>query len=104
MDLGEELASTYGYDYKCYGVYNDTRVVIRTAVPITLPSGNFLAACQHIYVPADNLQDYKTAWSSLASYLFAIGGSEWVEDFGSTSEFANLTTEEYESTYGLFES
>ena len=38
-------------------------------------------------------------WSAASAYIFAIGGEEWVEQFGSSSPYANLTEQEYQDNY-----
>ena len=80
-------------------INTSTGVLIMRGAPATVQGTPTWPA--KIYVPSANLGNYRTAttWVNAASKIFAIGGEEWVADFGSTNEYANLTEEEYQDNY-----
>ena len=52
---------------------------------------NALSFIYRIYVPSDSVSAYKSdsKWSSMSSYIYAIGGTEWIAQFGSADEWAD---------------
>lgn len=57
---------------------------------------------KRIYVPSNQLEAYRTDsnWSTYyANKLYAIGGTEWTTQFGSSDEYADLTQQEYLDNY-----
>lgn len=54
-----------------------------------------------IFVPSNYLDQYKeaTTWVNASSKIYEIGGAEWIAEFGSADEYANLTEQEYADTY-----
>lgn len=106
LDMGGKLVNFCNYSSSSYnslyfGINGSTTVVIRRATPAT---GNtrFINPIRKLYVPESSLNDWKasTSFSGISSYIFAIGGAEWIAEFGSADEYANLTEQEYADTYG----
>ena len=73
-------------------------VIIRATTPPSIPK---TPSCLKLFVPAEVIDAYNSAtyWSGVASKTYTIGGEEWVEQFGSANEYANLTEEEYQDNY-----
>lgn len=67
---------------------NVLNIVCRATTP---PTGNVNDTPKAIYVPLSSVDAYKSAtgWSTNASKIFAIGGSEWISEFGSADEYAD---------------
>ena len=99
FDAGEDLA-TIGTSYAnpLFGSSKAVFVCRATTVPTLGCSLNTLKA---IYVPSESIDDYKAAtnWTTKSSIIYAIGGSEWVTEFGSADEYADLTSQEKELCY-----
>lgn len=93
------------YTYRVYGFAATTQLIVRAITPPALGHNNNISGLTKIYVPSNSVEDYKAAtnWNSRASYIFAIGGAEWVAEFGSSDPYANLTAQEYADTYGWLE-
>lgn len=64
-------------------------------------NGTFNFNPKRIYVPSSVLEEYKanSIWSTWSSKIFAIGGAEWITQFGSSDEYADLTEQEYQDNY-----
>ena len=87
IDLGNVTGS-----YFCPGRGNTTAqtvtVVMRsTAVPTF--STFTVTNMRRLYVYQDILNDFVTQYTAAASLTYAIGGAEWVAEFGSSSEWAD---------------
>ena len=83
-----------------YGITTSTAIIIRsTSVPTV--GTNLRNTMRKVYVPTDLVDAYKAdaTWSAASAYIFAIGGEEWVEQFGGSNEYANLTEQEYQDNY-----
>ena len=80
--------------------FQNTTVIIRNETPKS--GGSINASGIKLFVPANSVESYKTTspWSSAATSTYAIGGAEWIAEFGSADEYANLTEQEYTDTYG----
>ena len=63
--------------------------VIRCTTPPDMYSLNAFAYFNCLYVPANFVDAYKNSWPSMANKTYAIGGSEWTAEFGSSSEYAD---------------
>lgn len=104
IDLGSTFnnfrSSGSSYNAGCSGINGNTKIVLRNTTPAD-GSSYIVNSIRKLYVPASALDDYKAAYqyASITSYIFAIGGEEWVADFGSTDEYADLTQEEKEINY-----
>lgn len=99
VDLGAGL--TYSNGNGGRGFTTDCVFVVRAKTPATFNSLTTIAI-NKLFVPADSVDTYKSAsvWSKVASKTYAIGGIEWIAEFGSADEYANLTEQEYADTYG----
>lgn len=98
VDLGPNLSTLKhsggrGFTTSCI-------FVVRATTPATFNSLTTIAVSK-LFVPAGSVDTYKAAsvWSKVASKTYAIGGSEWVAQFGSSDEYANLSEEEYAKNY-----
>ena len=104
MDFGEDFKILSRYTGTGYvnglGITNETIIVIRSTTPAT---GNAvqIGRIRKLFVPESSLQEWKesASFSAAAAYIFPIGGEEWVNLYGSTDEYANLTQQEYEDNY-----
>lgn len=94
FDIGNKLVYI---NLRC--INTSTGVLVLRGAPPSIQSTNSIPA--KIYVYGEYLEEYKaaTGWTTYAAKIFAIGGEEWVADFGSTNEYANLTEEEYQDNY-----
>ena len=105
MDFGQNLSVLCRYTGTSYssalGINNSTVIVIRSTTPAT-GNATQIGRIRKLFVPASALQEWResSSFSPAASYIFAIGGEEWVSLYGSSSEDANLTQEEYDDNYG----
>ena len=65
-------------------------VVCRAVNPPSV-SGAGGSTYKKVFVPLDSVDSYKahSNWSSGSSVIYAIGGSEWVADYGSADEYAD---------------
>lgn len=63
-------------------------IVCRATTP---PTGNVNGTPKAIYVPSSSVDTYKSAtgWLTNSSKIFAIGGTEWTEEFGSSFAYAD---------------
>lgn len=97
VDIGNKLSNIEGGNKRLSST--TSTVVIRAKSP-TSSINSFLF--RRLYVPSDAVEVYKndSVWSSFASKTYAIGGAEWIAEFGSADEYANLTEQEYADTYG----
>lgn len=99
FDAGEDLA-TIGTSYGTQIFASSNAVIVCRAT--TVPTlGCALGTLKAIYVPSSAVDDYKAAtnWTTKSSIIYAIGGSEWVTEFGSSDEYADLTSQEKELCY-----
>ena len=94
LDVGDKCQTI-----KISKVNTITGILIMRGEPATIESG--IAWPTKIFVPSLYLEQYKeaTTWVNAASKIFPIGGTEWVELYGTTNEYANLTEEEYQDNY-----
>ena len=101
IDLGPNYANTANASSCNYSFNSNMTAIIRAATPPTLGTSVTIAV-KKLYVPAESVDLYKAAarWSARASVTYAIGGAEWIAEFGSADEYANLTEQEYADTYG----
>lgn len=97
-DIGSKLVNI---NLRC--INTSTGVLVLRGAPPSIQSTNTIPA--RIYVHSEYLEQYKkaTGWVNYATKIFAIGGAEWVAEFGSADEYANLTEQEYADTYGWLE-
>lgn len=63
-------------------------LVCRATIP---PSTTNLSKVQRIFIPSEYINAYKSAtiWSDSSTKIFAIGGAEWISEFGSADEYAD---------------
>lgn len=101
VDLGPNYRTTQNASSCNYSFSSNKTVIIRAATPPTLGTSVTIAV-KKLYVPAESVDLYKAAarWSARASVTYAIGGEEWIAEFGSADPYANLTEQEYADTYG----
>ena len=94
FDIGDKLAYI---NLRC--INTSTGVLVLRGAPPSIQSTTHIPA--KIYVHSEYLAQYKeaTGWANYAAKIFAIGGEEWVTQFGNTNEYANLTEEEYQDNY-----
>lgn len=99
-----QTASNYGFSYAMFtlidlGEYfgglinlggytsNTCTVVIRNSDSSAITS--IQNNVKKVYVPSTSLADYQTKFTAISTKIFEIGGTEWVSDFGSSSEWAD---------------
>ena len=104
VDLGPNYTTTNNASSSGYNFNSTKTVIVRAETPPSLGTSVTIAV-RKLYVPADSVDLYKAAerWSARASVTYAIGGAEWIAEFGSSDEYANLTEQEYVDTYGWLE-
>lgn len=68
-----------------------TIYIIRSTTPPDKYDTGALAKIYRVYVPSESVSAYKShsEWSSMSSYIYAIGGAEWAAQFGSADEWAD---------------
>lgn len=100
-DFGPSLSSFTG---NCPRFKSTTILIMRNETPPTFGTITSITAAK-IYVPEESVDTYKEAsvWSTKASIIYPIGGEEWVADYGSSDQYANLTQEEQEINYPIVE-
>lgn len=87
IDLGN-VTGSYFYPGRGNTTAQTVTVVMRsTAVP-TFSTFN-VTNMRRLYVYQDILNDFVTQYTAAASLTYAIGGAEWVAEFGSSSEWAD---------------
>ena len=102
IDIGTTCTSIGRNAWYPKGVADKITVVVRAVIPPTYgESTGYYLNPKALFVPYESLENYKTAtnWSKNASVIYAIGGEEWVAQFGSSDEYANLTQQEYLNNY-----
>ena len=94
FDIGDKLVYI---NLRC--INTSTGVLVLRGAPPSIQSTTHIPA--KIYVHSEYMEQYKeaTGWTNYATKIFAIGGEEWVTQFGSSNEYANLTEEEYQDNY-----
>ena len=87
IDLGN-VTGSYFYPGRGNTTAQTVTVIMRsTAVPTF---STFTATyIRRLYVYQDILNDFVTQYTAAASITYAIGGTEWQEDFGSSDEWAD---------------
>ena len=87
IDLGN-ISGSYFYPGRGNSTAQTVTVIMRsTAVPTF---STFTATyIRRLYVYQDILTDFVTQYTAAASITYAIGGTEWQEDFGSSDEWAD---------------
>lgn len=90
MDWGPTVTMVGSNDQK---TNSNTILVCRATTP---PSFNILTSLTvgRVYVPSSALSSYQSSTVWATASLYAIGGAEWIAEFGSSDEYANLTNEE----------
>lgn len=81
---------------------NTQTYILRSTSKIEVYPETYNFNPKKVYVPANLLETYKadSNWSTYyLNKLFSIGGSEWVTQFGSANEYADLTQQEYQDNY-----
>ena len=93
-DIGSKLVNI-----NLVSINKSTGVLVLRGAPPSIQSTSSIP--HRIYVHSEYLEQYKeaTGWANYAAKIFAIGGEEWVTQFGTTNEYANLTEEEYQDNY-----
>lgn len=73
-----------------YTQWTCTYIIRSTTPPDKYGTGTF-AKLHRVYVPSESVSTYKShsKWSSMSSYIYAIGGSEWAAQFGTADEWAD---------------
>ena len=91
LDLGENSTGYIGWT----GLTGSPKIVLRansvykadgTTARYTMYNTGTIGK---IYVYSDILDDFKALYTDVASKTYAIGGAEWVADFGSSDEWAD---------------
>ena len=91
LDLGENSNGYIGYS----ALTGSPKIVLRansvykadgTTARYTMYNTGTIGK---IYVYSDILDDFKALYTGVASKTYAIGGAEWVADFGSSDEWAD---------------
>lgn len=87
VDLGADLVQISNL---CWNQITET-VIIRATTPPTCSESTFYRAPTKIYVPQSALETYKTDsfFYRYRDIIFAIGGTEWTAQFGSSGEYAD---------------
>ncbi len=102
IDIGPRCTSIGKNSFYPDGAVRNTVLVMRAITPPTYgDSSGYYSSPKIVFVPSGSLDAYKSAmnWSRYASKTYAIGGEEWIEQFGSSDEYANLTEQEYQDNY-----
>ncbi len=96
IDMGENMTSITGYLLTNISAANmaNINVICRATTPPTMANtiSNYSNRIpKAVYVPASSVNTYKTAskWDGCASVIYAIGGAEWIAEFGSADEYAD---------------
>lgn len=73
-----------------YTQWTSTYIIRSTTPPDKYNTGTF-PKLHRVYVPSESVSVYKShsKWSSMSSYIYAIGGTEWAAQFGSADEWAD---------------
>ena len=103
IDIGPNYTTAF-YQMASGSVPQKTHTyILRSTQMLSLnDTGTYNFNPKAIYVPANLLDTYKnnSAWSSYwSNVIHAIGGEEWVTQFGSSDEYADLTQQEYLDNY-----
>lgn len=101
VDIGSNYTTSNNASSTNHAFTSSIVDIVRAATPPSLGTSVTIAS-KRLYVPAESVDSYKAAarWSARASVTYAIGGAEWIAEFGSADEYANLTAQEYADTYG----
>lgn len=101
IDLGPNHSSSTNASSVNRSYPSTAIMVARATTPVSLGT-SVTVGVKKLFVPAESVDLYKEAarWSARASVTYAIGGAEWIAEFGSADEYANLTEQEYADTYG----
>lgn len=103
IDIGPNYTTAF-YQMASGSVPQKTHTyILRSTQMLSLnDTGTYNFNPKAIYVPANLLDIYKSnsEWSAYwSNIIYAIGGEEWVAQFGSTDEYADLTEQEYQDNY-----
>lgn len=103
IDIGPNYTSAF-YQMASGSVPKKKHIYIirSTQMLATNETGTYNFDPKAIFVPANLLDTYKSnsAWSAYwYNVIHAIGGEEWVAQFGSSDEYADLTQQEYLDNY-----
>ena len=95
-DIGMNLNRMGNYAFNSSG----KAVVVIRSKSFTTTHNTSLSAAKRIYCYYEMYDYLKTSsHNSSPGKVFLIGGDQWVADFGSTDEWADLTQEEYDYYY-----